>query len=136
MTHPTKTFKAPTQFIFLYMWTYISNFLSTQKSTLSSTKTNHCNLWNMKHQVQKKFVGVPISSAAYSSKSSSGNLITDHNLAIKCYNPPSKANAKFNHSKYSLPLSLDLFCSHYLVPNYGSRSYRNFSLIFISWTCR
>ncbi|KAK1385370.1 GRAM domain-containing protein [Heracleum sosnowskyi] len=53
----------------------------------------------MKNQVQKNVVGIPISSAAYSSKSSSGNLLTDRNLAIKCYNPPSKANSKFNHNK-------------------------------------
>lgn len=53
----------------------------------------------MKNHVQNNVVGIPISSAAYSSDRSSGNLVTKHNLAIKCYNPPSKANSKFNQNK-------------------------------------
>ncbi|WOG83552.1 hypothetical protein DCAR_0102728 [Daucus carota subsp. sativus] len=53
----------------------------------------------MKHQVQKNVVGVPVSSSVYSNKRSSGNLVTDHNLAIKCYNPPAKTNSKFSHNK-------------------------------------
>lgn len=64
-------------------------------------KPYYSNLSDMKHQVQKNVVGVPVSSSVYSNKRSSGNLVTDHNLAIKCYNPPAKTNSKFSHSKYS-----------------------------------
>lgn len=53
----------------------------------------------MKNQVQNNVVGIPITSAAYSSERSSGNLMMNQNLAIKCYNPPSKANYKFIHNK-------------------------------------
>lgn len=53
----------------------------------------------MKNHVQNNVVGIPISSAAYSRERSSGNLVTKHNLAVKCYNPPSKANSKFNQNK-------------------------------------
>lgn len=54
----------------------------------------------MKNQVQEHVIGILISSAAFSAERSLDSLLTNDNLDIQSYNPPSNAKSKFNQSKH------------------------------------